>query len=369
MDRRKFLLITSALGAGLIAGCGDTEDNASTPTATSRSPEPDPTDTPIDPHIRSEVASGLDVPWGIAFLASGDALVSMRETGDVVRVTAAGDTETVGTVPGVIGGRPERGEGGLLGIAFPPKTEDWLYAYMTGEDDNRIVKMPFKRNQLGEPEDVFTGIPKNVRHNGGQIVFGPDGFLYVATGDAENRDNAQDKQSLSGKILRLTPDGKPAADNPFDSPVFSWGHRNIEGLAFDEDGRLWATEFGDKKADELNLIEAGGNYGWPEVEGTGGPDKYIEPKTVWRPTSSSSPAGLAIVRSTAFVGALRGQCLFGVPLEGTSTKKPVSYFNDEYGRIRAVAVAPDGALWVTTSNTDGRGDPKSGDDKILRIQV
>src|SRR5699024_2611477 len=108
-------------------------------------------------------------------------------------------------------------------------------------------------------------------------------------------------------------------DNPFDSPVFSWGHRKIGGLAFDADVRLWATEFGDDKADELNLIEAGGNYSWPEVEGKGGPDKYVEPKTEWKPTSSCSPAGLAIVRATAFVGALRCQCVYGVPLDGTST--------------------------------------------------
>lgn len=368
MDRRKFLAVTGALSAGFIASCGSNDDPApsATPTATA---EPSETDEPIDPIVRSELATGLDVPWGIAFLASGDALVSMRESGDVVRVTAAGDTQTVGTVPDVVGGRPQSGEGGLLGIAFPPKSESTLFAYMTTKSDNRVVKIGFHKNQLGEPEEVLTGIPHNVHHNGGRIIFGPDGFLYIATGDAQNDAYAQDKESLAGKILRIDTDGKPAKDNPFDSPVYSYGHRNIEGLAFDAEDRLWASEFGDKKADELNLIESGNNYGWPHVEGSGGKDKYVDPKVVWEPTSTSSPAGLAIVRSTAFVGALQGECLFGVPLDGTDAGKPVKYFSDEYGRIRSVAVAPDGALWMTTSNTDGRAEPKSGDDKILRVQL
>lgn len=361
------------LGAGFIAGCGES-DSGSQSTATSPAPNntsssPTEPDKPVNPKVQGEIATGLDVPWGIAFLESGAALVSMRESGDVVRITPDGDTQTVGTVPGVVGGRPQQGEGGLLGLAFPPDDEETLFAYLTTANDNRIVKMSYKDNKLGKPQDVLTGIDHNVHHNGGQIVFGSDGLLYAATGDAENGQNSQNKGSLNGKILRINQDGDPAKDNPFDSPVFSYGHRNIEGLAFDDDGRLWATEFGDQAADELNLIEKGKNYGWPHVEGKGGGSEYTDPKAVWEPTSTSSPAGLAIVRSTAFVGALRGQCLFGVPLDGEKAGKPKSYFAEKYGRIRAVAAAPDGVLWVTTSNTDGRADPKSDDDRILRVEL
>ena len=194
-------------------------------------------------------------------------------------------------------------------------------------------------------------------------------MLLVATGDAEQSDLAQDRDALAGKILRIRPDGRAAPGNPYDNRTWSYGHRNVEGLAFDADGRLWATEFGDKEADELNLISRGKNYGWPDVEGDSDDDDFVNPKVVWSPTSSCSPAGLAITRSTAFVGALRGQCLFAVPLDGTKAGKPKAYFAEEHGRIRNVVVAPDGSLWVTTSNTDGRVDPGRNDDKILRVTL
>lgn len=215
---------------------------------------------------------------------------------------------------------------------------------------------------------MLTGIPTSVHHHGGRLLFDADGMLLVSTGDAEQAELAQDKDSLAGKILRIRPDGRAAPGNPYDNLTWTYGHRNVEGLAFDAAGRLWATEFGDKKADELNLIVRGRNYGWPAVEGRSADKDFAQPKQTWS-TSDCSPAGLAITRSTAFLGALQGQCLFAVPLDGTDTGEPTAYFRRDHGRIRSVAVAPDGSLWMTTSNTDGRVEPGRNDDKILRVRL
>lgn len=261
------------------------------------------------------------------------------------------------------------GEGGLLGIALAPGDEDTLFAYLTTSSDNRVVRLSIAGGKVGRPRPVLTGIPTSTHHHGGRLLFDPKGNLLVSTGDAEQPELAQHKKSLAGKILRIRPDGRSAPGNPFSNPVWSYGHRNIEGLAFDADGRLWATEFGDKSADELNLIVRGGNYGWPRVEGRSSSPRYRSPQAVWSPTSTCSPSGLAIARSTAFVGALQGKCLFAVPLHGGRAGRPQAYFAGSHGRIRTVVVAPDGALWITTSNTDGRTTPGRHDDKILRVSL
>ncbi len=305
------------------------------------------------------------MPWGLAFLASGDALVSERNTGLIRRVTARGKVTTLGEVPGVVAG----GEGGLLGIALAPEDDETLFAYLTARDDNRVVRFSVAGGKVGRPVRVLTGIPKALRHNGGGLRFDAEGLLYVATGDTAQSELAQDRDSLAGKILRIRPDGRAAPGNPFGNRVWSYGHRNVEGLALDARNRLWATEFGEQETDELNLISKGRNYGWPEVEGRSRGARFVSPKATWSPTDTCSPAGLAITRSTAFVGALRGRCLFAVPLSGTDAGKPRVYFRGDHGRIRGVAVAPDGALWVTTSNTDGRTDPGRDDDKILRVTL
>ena len=221
--------------------------------------------------------------------------------------------------------------------------------------------------KLGEIEPILTGIPTGKGHYGGRLAFGPDGFLYASTGDNQRVPTpAQDRDSLAGKILRITKDGKPAKGNPFDSEVWSWGHRNIEGIAFDDAGRLWSTEFGADKADELNLIRKGGNYGWSIYEGESDDPKYVAPKVTWG-VAECSPAGIAIAESTAFVAGLRGQRLWAVPLNGEKTGKPRAYFVEEFGRLRTVAAAPDGSLWLGTSNTDGNGRPRAGDDRLLRV--
>ena len=318
----------------------------------------------------STLATDLEVPWSFAFLPGGDALVTERDSGRLLRVSSSGDVREVQTLPE--GGS---GEGGLLGVAVSPDYERdrYVYAYYTTAEDNRVVRFRLG----GEPEPVLTGIPVNTYHDGGRIKFGPDGMLYIATGDAGATDNSQDRNSLGGKILRIRPDGSIPEDNPFPgSPVYSYGHRNVEGLAWNADGQLFASEFGQNTWDEANRIEAGENYGWPAVEGEGGEDQgYVDPITVW-PTSEASPSGAEIMVNGAipqwegdmFVAALRGERLWRLELDGRGDVVAREKLLDgEAGRIRDVAQAPDGSLWVSTSNRDGRGTPEAFDDRILRL--
>src|SRR5918996_3771337 len=247
------------------------------PTTTTSTPTAEP--GPVVPTTFEDLVTGLDVPWGLAFLPDGSALVSERDSALVRQVTASAQVTEAGTGPDVVADN----ESGLLGLAVPPG-QSTVYAYLTAADDNRVVRMSFDGGALGEPEVVIDGIPKAGNHNGGRLAFGPDGMLYVSTGDAAQPDRAQDLESLGGKILPLSPDGTVPADNPFaGSPVFSYGHRNVQGLAFDQDGRLWASEFGQNTWDELNLIEAGGNYGWAGVEGVGKDEPFIQPGGQWSP--------------------------------------------------------------------------------------
>ncbi len=380
---RRTLAALGAAGLLAAAGCGGSGGAHNEPafprqsasaqaSSTSASPSPATSSSSrprtLRPGTPQVLARHLEVPWGIAFLPGGDALVGERMAAKLLRVSPSGDVRTIGKVPGV---HPE-GEGGLLGIALSPSYADnhLVYAYITAADDNRIVRFTLRHDKIGTPHPIVTGIAKAEFHNGGRIVFGPDGMLYASTGDAELGSRAQDKGSLNGKILRMTPDGKPAPGNPFDgSRVYSYGHRNVEGLAFDHDGRLWATEFGQSKVDELNLIKPGHNYGWPAVQGRSDNPKFTNPKVTW-PTEQASPSGAAIAGGALYAGALRGERLYRVPLDGHGhVGNPKSYFTDRYGRLRSVHLAPDGSLWVTTSNRDGRGDPVSSDDRIIRVPL
>ena len=309
------------------------------------------------------VASRLQAPWGLAFLPEGGALVSERDSGRILRVAPGVEPREVARVPGVAAA----GEGGLLGLAVSPdyRRDRLVYAYFSAAGDNRIVRFRLDGERV---QVLLAGIPRAGIHNGGRIAFGPDGMLYAGTGDAAEGGNAQDPGSLGGKILRLRPDGSVPADNPDpSSPVWTLGHRNVQGLAWDRQGRLFATEFGQNKVDEVNRIEPGGNYGWPEVEGTGGRGRFRDPLVTW-PVSQASPSGAAIVGDTLYVAALRGERLWLVPLDGAGgVGRPRAALSGAYGRLRHVAVAPDGALWVLTSNRDGRGDPASADDRVLRF--
>jgi glucose/arabinose dehydrogenase len=318
------------------------------------------------------IATNLEVPWGFAFLPSGDALFTERDSGRLLRMDASGNIEEVQRLP-----TRGYGEGGSLGLAVSPDYEEdgYVYAYYTTDQDNRVVRF-----RLGEePEPILTGIPFNSYHDGGRIAFGPDGMLYVATGDAGNPANSQDRNSLGGKILRLMPDGSVPEDNPFpNSPVYSYGHRNVEGLAWDARGRLYASEFGQDAFDEVNLIRPGGNYGWPEFEGDGGEEAeaagYVNPITTWS-TSEASPSGAEILKNGVipqwegdlFVAALRGERLWRLELGSDGKVVGREEVLSGAGRIRNVVQAPDGSLWVTTSNRDGRGMPDAWDDRIIRL--
>lgn len=318
--------------------------------------------------VSGTVATGLEVPWGIAFLPDGSALVSERDSGRIMRVPARrGTPKPVGRVAQT----RAAGEGGLLGLAVPPGPDpSFVFAYVTTATDNRVLRIAWDGTRLGRSRAILTGIPKGTNHNGGRLLVGPDDTLFVATGEVYDPPLAQKRSSLGGKILRVTFDGSPAPGNPFrGSPVYSLGHRNVQGLAFDSAGRLWASEFGDRDADELNLIRPGGNYGWPVHEGKAGDPRYIDPVVQWSPTSIASPSGLAIVDDVAYVASLRGERLWRVPLHGTTAGKPKALLDGRFGRLRTVAAAPDGRLWLATSNTDGRGSPRAGDDRLVRLTV
>lgn len=308
------------------------------------------------PTVVEQIGAELQVPWSTVFLPDGTAVISERESAQLRTIApgaGGGRAGTLGKVPDVV---PD-GEGGLLGLAVSPDfaADRYLYAYFTAAGDNRIARLRLEERegklQLGAPEVIFSGIPKARTHNGGRIRFGPDTYLYVGTGDSQRRGQPQDQNALGGKILRITPEGRPAPGNPFgDNPVYSLGHRNVQGLAWDSAGRLWASEFGPDVDDELNLIVPGGNYGWPDVTGAPHRAGFLDAKVVWPSTAESSPSGLEIVGDTAYLGALRGQRLWQVPLNGEFAGEPVGYFTRLYGRIRDVSLAPDGRLWVLNNN-------------------
>ncbi len=345
--------------AATLAGCSSDPSTVSAPT-TALSPAPSSAGSPSagSPTV---LATGLEAPWGLAFLPDGDALVTERDSARVLRIPVAGGTPV--EVTRLTMAEP-RGEGGLLGIAVSPDfaTDNRVFAYVTTAQDNRIVSFPLASPDQVEP--VLTGIPKAGIHNGGRLAFGPDGLLYAGTGDTGDSSLSQNPDSLGGKVLRMTAEGQPAPGAS--SLVFSRGHRNVQGLAFDSSGQLYATEFGQNRFDEVNRITEGGNYGWPEVEGAGtGGGRFTAPVVVWQP-SEASPSGAAIVGDDLYVAALRGQRLWDVPLAGGD---PIPLLMGEYGRLRAAAKAPDGALWILTSNRDGRGEPARDDDRVLRLSV
>lgn len=389
--RRGVLAAVASAALLLSAACsgdGDGDGGASgrpagSPTASgSASPAPPSRSADLPPEkgsakVVSTLTENLKSPWGLAALPGGDLLVSSRDEGTVHRIDGESGKKTLlGSVPGVA----PAGEGGLLGLAVSSTfgADQLVYAYFTTTSDNRIVRMSYDEKrpagqQLGAPDTVLRGIPKGSIHNGGRIAFGPDKMLYAGTGEAGDTELSQDKESLAGKILRMTPDGEPVHGNPeADSVVYSYGHRNVQGLAWDAEKRLWAAEFGQNTWDELNLIEPGGNYGWPEVEGREGEDGFIDPVAQWK-TSEASPSGIAYAEGSIWMAGLRGERLWRIPLSGEKAGEPLAdpqaFLEEEHGRLRTVVSAGSDRLWLLTSNTDGRGTQKDGDDRILQVEV
>lgn len=331
-----------------------------------------PQRTPGAPRV---LVTGLEVPWGIAFLPGGDALVTERMSGRILRVTPTGAVTPVGTVAGVAAEGGGEDEGGLMGIAVTRAfaTDGAVFVSFTSASDNRVVRLqaaPDGTIDGANQRVLVSGIRAGTIHNGGGLSVGPDGLLYVATGEAGRRGPAQDLGDLGGKVLRVTTDGAPAPGNPFGTAVFTYGHRNVQGLAFGPGGRLYATEFGQNTYDEVNLLSAGSNYGWPTVEGIAGEPGFTDPLVTWSP-GDASPSGLAYAGGALWVGALRGERLWRVPLTADGrTGTPEALLSAQFGRIRAVAATPDGsALWITTSNRDGRGDPAADDDRIVVVPL
>ncbi|MFI7352519.1 PQQ-dependent sugar dehydrogenase [Streptomyces avidinii] len=395
VGRRRGVLAALALagcGALLAAGCAPEGARGSAPggsppgTAAAGSGSPGPSGGPsASPEatgppakgtvtVTGEVAKGLESPWGVAPLPGGDLLVASRDKGTISRVAAgSGEVTQIGEVPGVAPG----GEGGLMGLALSPgfASDRLVYVYFTTESDNRIARLRYDEQrppgqQLGAPDTVFRGIPKGLVHNGGRIAFGPDKMLYAGTGETGDKGLAQDKKSLGGKILRMTPDGDPVHGNPeADSVVYSYGHRNVQGLAWDKDKRLWAAEFGQNTWDELNLIEPGANYGWPEAEGKAGRPGFRDPVAVWK-TDEASPSGIAWAEGSIWMAGLKGQRLWRIPLAGAQlAAEPEAFLTGEYGRLRTVVPLGGDRMLLVTSETDGRGSPEAGDDRILTLTV
>lgn len=383
-----------------VSGCsGAAEPGVASPsptasagtTASSGTEGTDPSDGGVTAEAEV-VAEELPVPWGIAPLPGERFLVTMRDDATLAVVHPNGDVQPLEESDGVREVAEQTvpdGEGGLLGVAVDPEDAGpvfTVFLYRTGAEDNAVLRAELDLDgmTLGGVTTILDGIPSASNHNGGRIGLGPDGFLYVATGDAGNPANAQDPDSLGGKILRVTPDGEPAPGNPDPgSPVWSLGHRNVQGLGWDVSGRMFASEFGQNELDELNVIEAGANYGWPEVEGPGEQEGFVDP-VAWWPTSEASPSGITVTEDAVYLAALRGARLWRVPLLGTAEEiaagespgfgEPQALLEGEFGRLRAVQAGADGELWVLTGNTDGRGEPATEDgrvvdDRLLRVTV
>ncbi|MGW1812201.1 PQQ-dependent sugar dehydrogenase [Streptomyces sp. NPDC002125] len=373
------LLLSACSSGGAPAADGSSSPSAGATSAPAASASPSADLAPAKGSVEvvKTLADGLASPWGLAALPGGDLLVSSRDEATITRIDGESGRKTLlGSVPGVA---PD-GEGGLLGIAVAPTygADHLVYAYFTTASDNRVARLLYDEKkpagqQLGAPDTILRGIPKGSIHNGGRIAFGPDRMLYVGTGETGDTGLAQDKSSVAGKILRMTPDGEPVHGNPEgDSLVYTYGHRNVQGLAWDGEKRLWASEFGQNTWDELNLIEAGKNYGWPDVEGKEGEAGFVDPVAQWK-TSEASPSGIAYAEGSIWMAGLRGERLWRIPLsdkaDGEPLAAPQAFLEGKYGRLRTVLAAGGDLLWLVTSNTDGRGDPEAGDDRVLLLKV
>lgn len=372
-----------AAGTLLLAACGtpaaqpsaSATDASATTATTARTPSPVATATAAPPTVASPGATrppaptasawlpasdkpvtlvgGLKNPWSIVFLPDGTALFTQRESTSIWHVDLPGQGKPE-QVTAVEDARPS-GEGGLLGLALSPQfaADKQVYLYYTAQSDNRVARGTWDGTKVVDLTPVVVGIPKGSNHNGGRIAFGPDGKLYIGAGDAGEKSRSQDRSTLAGKILRVNPDGSVPPDNPEPGKAWwSYGHRNVQGLAWTADGTMIASEFGQDTVDELNVIVKGKNYGWPDVEGTGGAARgYVDPVVTWTPTSECSPSGIAFdtAKENLYVSCLRGQRIYRVPFDGNAPGTP-EILTRELGRVRLTTPGPDGRLVVLTSN-------------------
>lgn len=389
--------VASAL---VLTGCsgGSDPDPDETVTSSGQSPSQEPDESETDPDESAEpeekpevpdvpqvtvedvstVADKLAAPWGLARLPGGDFLVTLRDEARLVRIDEETGKKTAITGDGadeLAKNTVTAGEGGLLGLALSPSFADdrQLFVYRTTAEGNEVLRGTFDDDGLGALDVVIDEIPAAEVHNGGGLAFGPDQFLFIGTGDAGDGALAQDIDSLAGKILRIADDGAIPDDNPMPgSPVWSLGHRNVQGFGWDGRNRMYASEFGASDLDELNVIRPGGNYGWPEFEGPGGaPEGFVDPIMSW-PTQESSPSGLAVSEEGIYLASLRGERLWRVPLGQVVSGDEIRaqpLVQGEYGRLRNVVALAGGDLAVLTNNTDGRGDPDKKDDRLLRLTL
>lgn len=350
-----FLIVLGFYGIKTYLDFKDTSqrvENIPQITPTPQQPQTPKEDTPL----LSSVATNLEVPWALTFLPNGDILVTERK-GRLNLIAKNEEIKEVGQIA-----VKQVNESGLHGIAIHPKFEQnqYIYLYYTysqASDNtfNRVSRFTFDGQSIKDEKIIVDKIPGATIHDGGRIKFGPDGYLYLTTGDAANPSLAQDKNSLAGKILRVKDEGKVE--------MYSYGHRNPQGIAWDNQNRLWETEHGQSATDEVNLIEEGKNYGWPTIRGDQTQDGMVSPK-IHSGSVTWAPAGVASYQDSIFYGGLRGQALFQLNLGNMELKE---HFRGQLGRIRDVVLGPDNMLYITTSNRDGRGNPSPDDDKILII--
>ncbi len=316
----------------------------------------------------------LTIPWEILYLAQDDYVITER-SGNLVRYTKNGDQ--ISRIP--IQGVHHSGEGGLLGAALHPDFDSnhYLYLYATTKEQNtvsnRIERYVFdlETNTLKERRVMLDKIPGAVYHDGGRIAFGPEGYLYITTGDAGTEDAAQNTNSLAGKILRVKDDGSIPTDNPFGNAVYSYGHRNPQGLAWNSAGELWASEHGPSGGktghDEVNMIIKGGNYGWPDSVGDTVLPDTIAPFIHSGTEDTWAPASLEYYNNAFFFAGLRGERIYKLTPQADTMPELTEFLGAQFGRLRTIKLLPDGYFYILTSNTDGRGSEKSGDDKVLKV--